>query len=282
MMASRTPSAVIAAPNSRRGRAVPERRQTIGLARPSRPGPTVSVLAVLALAGAGPTPGAAEPAAAPVQVIDQQLQQTQLQQTREHLRPAACGELELVRRTCGSLGKESRAPILGAAEAGLTRAAKRFLDRQRGGQDVPGFDVRREIHDAIAPVLEPLVPAAEFAAYQREHAARLARRARTARLRIIAKVTATLDLSAAQAEAIEAELQQRWQPAWLVELDDSGMMTNGLPLAPDFAADAIRPHLDERQQAAWNDWCRQAARSRVRFISGWNGRSLEPDPWWQP
>ena len=277
MMASRTPSTVIAAPNSRRGRAVTERRQTTGLARPSRPGPTVSVLAVLALAGAGPTPGAAEPAAAPVQVIDQQLQQT-----REHLRLAARGELELIRRTCGSLGKESRAAILGAAEAGLTRAAKRFLDRQRGGQKVPGFDVRSEIHDAISPVLEPLVPAAEFAAYQREHAARLARRARTARLRIIAKVTATLDLSAAQAEAIEAELQQRWQPAWLVELDDRGMITKGLPLAPDFAADAIRPHLDERQQAGWDDWCRQVAQSRVRFTNGWNGRSLEPDPWWQP
>ena len=139
MMASRTPSTVIAAPNSRRGRAVTERRQTTGLARPSRPGPTVSVLAVLALAGAGPTPGAAEPAAAPVQVIDQ------LQQTREHLRLAARGELELIRRTCGSLGKESRAAILGAAEAGLTPAAKRFLDHQRGGQKVPGFDVRNQI-----------------------------------------------------------------------------------------------------------------------------------------
>lgn len=198
---------------------------------------------------------------------------------RQHFRPALLAELEVVRRTCGSLPKQARPAIMAAAEVALTRLTRHVVDGRRGG---PGPDARTEVHAAIAPVLQPLVPADEFAAYEREHAARLARRARTARLRIVEKVADTLDLSAVQTTAIETALQERWQTGWLVELDDNGVIVNGSMLAPDFAAEAITPHLDERQRAAWEAWCREAPATSVHYSRGWQGRSLEPDPWWQP
>lgn len=242
----------------------------VGLA-PASPG-----LVILAAAGATPTAAAAEPV--PVEVARQRQLVAQL---RESLQPAARAELELVRRTCGSLPGESRAAIVAAADEGLTQLAGKHIQRQqRGGRK--GFDSRGVIHATIAPVLEPLVPAEEFAAYEREHAARLARRARTARLRIMDKLLDTLDLSAAQTAAIEADLQRRWQSAWLAELDDHGMIANGARLAPDFAAEAITPHLDERQRAAWDDWCRRAPSSTWRGNVDLGGRCLEADPWWQP
>lgn len=256
----------------RGGRTLALCRRPSGRARPRFLAMTAAAVLV-----ATPVARAAEPDAVPLRQIDQRLQQV-----REGLRSAAHAELELVRRTCGSLAKASRPAVAAAAHQGVERAAKEFVDRQMAGRGSQGFEARQYVYDALVPVLEPLVSAQELATYQSERAARIARRARTARLRIVDKLTTTLDLSAAQVVAIEADLRDRWQPGWLVELDDMSSMANAARPAPDFAAEAITPHLDERQRAAWEDWCRRAAASRVRITRGWESRSSQPDPWWQP
>jgi hypothetical protein len=231
--------------------------------RPSgRAWPGILALTTAVLLVAAPTKAAAEPKAAPRREIDQRLLEA-----RQGFQAAVHAELELVRCTCGSLAKASRPAIVAAAGQGLERAAKEFVDRQLAGRGGQGFDARQHVYDAIVPVLEPLVSAEEFAAYQREHAARIARRVRAARLQLMDGLTTTLDLSAAQAAAIEADLRERWHPDWLVQLDGNGpLIVNGLRLAPDFAAEAITPRLDERQQAAWEDWC-LAVESDIRRLA---------------
>jgi hypothetical protein len=247
--------------------------------RPSgRAWPGILALTTAVLLVAAPTTAAAEPKTAPRREIDQRLLEA-----RQGFQAAVHAELELVRCTCGSLAKASRPAIVAAAGQGLERAAKEFVDRQLAGRGGQGFDARQHVYDAIVPVLEPLVSAEEFAAYEREHAARIARRVRAARLQLMDGLTTTLDLSAAQAAAIEADLRERWQPDWLVQIDGNGpLIVNGLRLAPDFATEAITPRLDERQRAAWEDWCRRAPASKMRITRGWDSRPSQPDPWWQP
>jgi hypothetical protein len=220
---------------------------------------------------------AAEPDVVPQRQIDQRLAQA-----RQGFRSAAHAELELVRRTCGSLAKASRPALVAAADRGVERAAQEFVDRQMAARGGQGFEARQHVYDAIVPVLEPLVSADEFAAYQQERAARIARRARASRLRIMDNLTTTLDLSTAQTAAIETDLRECWQPGWLMEVDDTNSMANAPRPAPDFAAEAITPHLDERQRTAWEEWCRRAAASKVRITRGWESRPSQPDPWWQP
>ena len=92
-----------------------------------------------------------------------------------------------------------------------------------------------------------------------------------------------LELSQAQREAIEADLEKRWEAGWLRELEDTGgMMINNRRPAPDFADKCIAPHLDDAQRATWKRWCKEAGFSRMGHHGGWNfdGQSLQPDPWW--
>jgi hypothetical protein len=98
------------------------------------------------------------------------------------------------------------------------------------------------------------------------------------------KVDGELQLSQAQREKIEADLESRWDAAWQRELDDTGgMIINNRPPAPDFADKCIAPHLDERQRADWKTWCEQAGWSRMGQQTGWNFDGMlgmQPDPWW--
>jgi hypothetical protein len=253
--------------------------RSLGAGRPRReagvfawPGIVVAVLGPGISAAA-----AAEPAVGPQRVVNQQVVQA-----RNAFQAAAHAELELVRSICGRLPKQSRPAVAAAAAEGLERAAADFVKRQSAGRSGKRFDARQYVHDAVLPVLEPLVSEEELAAYRREHAARLARRARTARLQILDQLATTLDLSAAQAEAIAADLEDRWQPDWVAELEARrGLTVNGLRSPPDFASEAITPHLDERQRLAWDEWCLSQVRGHSG-TRGWGGRSLDPDPWWRP
>jgi hypothetical protein len=101
---------------------------------------------------------------------------------------------------------------------------------------------------------------------------------------IVACVDRQLQLSAEQRTQIEEHLARKWQAAWVRDLGSRGdMRINGLPPAPDYAAEAIEPHLDRDQTVAWKKWRRQAsARNFGRHFS-WNvdGQGLQQlDPWW--
>ena len=214
------------------------------------------------------------------QQIDQQAKQME-----QFFLPSLQGELERVRRTCGSLAPEARKAIVAAGSEGVKASAKQFAAGQLGERGNKKFDARQTIHEAVAAAVKPHATPDEFVAFEREHAARLARREQAARTQIVAKLDRQLELSIAQREVITAELEKQWEAGWIRELDDNGSVRVGNdPLAPDFAEACVAPHLDERQRAEWKRWSEQAGWSRMNLIFGWNfdGQTLQADPWWKP
>lgn len=221
----------------------------------------------------------------PVRV--QQQNEQQIVQHAKHLEqslePVLASELEMIRQTCDGLAPAARKPILAAGRKAIKAAARGMAERQltgRFGQDA--FDPRLEMRGALVKALGEVGPE-HVAAYQVEQDRRTARQARAARVRIVAKVDGQLDLSAAQRAAIEADLEKQWDAAWIQVLVDPGLINNQ-PIAPDFAAAAIEPHLAAAQKTAWNDWCRDAgAKLMGRRFMPWSfdGQGLQGlDPWW--
>lgn len=215
-------------------------------------------------------------------------QRKQVRQQARHMeqifQPLLHTELEMIRQTCPGLPPEARREILAIGRAAVTKTALEFATQQLlGGQPRIAADARQAIRVPLAKAVEPHASAAEFAAYGREQQARLRRRARAARVAIVAKLDRHLDLSAAQRRAIEDDLELRWEDSWVRELDDTGMVINGERTAPDYAKRCIEPHLDEQQLADWQRWHRAAGTAVVGMNVGWNldGQGLhEPDRWW--
>ena len=215
-------------------------------------------------------------------------QRKQIRQQAKHMeqlfQPVLRTELEMVRQACPKLSSEARQEVLAAGRAAVTKTALEFATRQMlGGQPRRAFDARRSIQLPIAQTLEPHASAEQMATYNREQAARMARRAEAARVAIIAKLDRQLDLSAAQRRAIEDDLEARWEEAWLRELDDTGMVINNFRPAPDYANGCIEPHLDDAQRDEWMQWRKAAGMAVVGRHVGWNfdGQGLhQEDDWW--
>jgi hypothetical protein len=209
----------------------------------------------------------------------------QATQMERFFQPLLASELELIRQCCGGLEPAARQKLLHAGRGAVTVVAREFAERQltgRLGQDA--YDPREEIRKRLtATVLEQATPA-ESAAYRVAVGQRRARHAEAARVAVVARLDRQLDLTAAQREAIEADLSRSWEPAWERDLDRRGpMRVNGYPIAPDEAAAAILPHLDSDQAVEWEQWCR-AAGSRMmpkHFNWSFDGQGLQqPDGWW--
>jgi len=222
------------------------------------------------------------------QALEQQQQDLVKQQARQFeqlLQPLVRAELELVRTLCGDLPPAARREVLAAGRsAALTLAAEAAARQVHGGVVGPQADPRCGLHREIARALAPHVAAGQLAAYDRENERRIERRAEAARLRIVAKLDETLDLSAPQRAAILADLRAGWEPDWLRELDDrGGMVVNNHRPAPDYARDRIVPHLDDTQRVAWLSWCRAAGSRILGQQARWqfDGPGLPPDPWWE-
>jgi|688.fasta_scaffold16878_4 hypothetical protein len=233
----------------------------------------------------GPRP--AVPGDVPVPVARERRRQVEQQakQMEQFFQPTLQTELEMIRQCCGSISPEIRREILAAGRQAVTRTALEFAARQMNGNlDRREFDPRQSIRSPLAALVKQHAPAGEFAAYEQEQVLRQKRREAAARIRIIAKLDRQLDLSAAQRDAIAADLERNWQPSWISELDDQGgMMINNYRPAPDFAHASIAPHLDAAQRGEWTKW-RQAAGSQLMGRQmGWNfdGQGLQQtDPWW--
>ena len=216
-------------------------------------------------------------------------QRKQIRQQARHMeqlfQPALRSELEMVRQACGSLPPEARKQVLAAGRAAVAKTALEFATVQmQGGPARRTFDARRGIQEPLARAVEPHVPAAEFAAYQREQTLRAERRAKAARVAIVAKLDGQLDLKEDQRRAIEADLERRWDESWVRELDDQGMIVNNYRSAPDYADACIAPHLDAAQAEEWKRWRLAAGVAVVGSVqTGWNldGQGLhQEDDWW--
>jgi hypothetical protein len=204
----------------------------------------------------------------------------------QFLQPRLQAELELARRTCGGLPAEARGRVLAAGRESLKLAARQVAERQMGGEARPAVDPAEVVQQAVARELKRHAAEEEFAAYEREQAARVARRARMSRVRIVDMIDVQLELSQAQREAIAADLEKQWKDAWSRSLDGGNMRINDYRPAPDFADACIAPHLDSRQRAEWKKWCQQAGWNQRQLARqfNWGGHrhALQPDPWWTP
>ena len=216
----------------------------------------------------------------------QQVRQ-QARQMEQFFQPILQTELEVIRQACPSLAVEDRREVLAAGKAAVKKAAADFAAIQFAGElGRRKFDVRQEIRRPLVAILEDRADAVEFGTYQEEERLRIARRAEAARIRIVAKLDATLDLTAAQRDAILAALETDWDDAWVRELDDQGgMVINGFRPAPDFADAVITPHLDPGQRAEWDRWRSQAGWKMMGEHFGWqfDGQGIQHfDDWWSP
>jgi hypothetical protein len=223
-----------------------------------------------------------ENAAAVAQMNQQRRQQAV--QMQQMLQPAMYGELEFIRATCGELSREAKRAIKEAAAAAVREAAEQFAAQQhRPGRR--SVDLQRIFGKTLDPIVDRHASADAVAKYRGEKRAREQRRAETARLLVVSKLDEELDLTAAQREAILADLESLWDAAWLCELLDPGsFVVNGHRPAPDFAAECIEPHLDERQRKVWESWVRVASWRQAGVHLGWrfpDGPGLNgADAWW--
>jgi hypothetical protein len=227
------------------------------------------------------------PAVAADKAPDEAQQERIKQQARQMERffqPMLHAELELVRRTCGSLTPGNRRTILELGREAVRSAAGGLAERQltgRLGRDP--FDPRAEIRRSLGEIVAGQAPPAEAAAYAEAVARRDGRRAAAARAVIVSRVDRQIGLSAAQRRSIESELDVRWDPAWVTELEPRGVRINNYPPAPDRVAVAILPHLDPEQLAEWERWS-QAAGSRMvpqHFNLNLDGQGIQQlDGWW--
>ena len=211
----------------------------------------------------------------------------QAKNMEQALQPALRTELEMVRRSCGSLSPEARREVLAAGRAAVASTALTFATRQmKGGlrRQPMAMDVRREIQEPLAKAVERHAPVSEFAAYQREQQLRWERRQRAARVAIVTKLDRQLDLAEAQRRAIEVDLEQHWEASWMRALDDHRVIMNNERPAPDYADACIAPHLDHRQQAEWRRWRKVAGFAVTGGHGSWNfdGQGLhQEDNWWK-
>jgi hypothetical protein len=215
-------------------------------------------------------------------------QRKQIRQQAKHLeqlfQPVLRTELEMIRQACPDLSVDGRREVLAAGRTAVTKTALEFATRQMlGGQPRRAFDARKGIQTPMARALEPHATEAELETYARQQETRRERRAKAARVAIVAKLDRQLDLSAAQRTAIEDDLVARWDDAWLRELDDTGMVINNFRPAPDYANACIEPHLDDHQLGEWQRWRQAAGMAVVGMHVGWNfdGQGLhQEDDWW--
>lgn len=248
------------------------------------------------VAAAAPQPAEAadpadalEQAANPAAAMAMQQQAQIKEQAREievYIRPVLNGELELIRGACGDLPQAARRAILAAGREAVTKAALAYARQQRFGiEGRRAADPRTMIRAQVADAVAEQAGAGASAAYRAEVARRDARRAKAARVRIVAKLESQLELSAEQRDAIERDLEAKWQPAWIAALEDQGMVINGRPLAPDFCDACVRRHLDDTQRGQWDTW-RKAAGTAVFGMERMNGLSFDGqglqqvDGWW--
>ena len=224
-------------------------------------------------------------AAAAAQMKQQRLQQAR--QMEQMLQPAMHGQLEFIRATCGELSPQAKQAIRNAAAEALREAAAQFAAQQQRPGGRRSIDLDKVFSEKLDPVMERSLSPDVAAAWRAERDARRQRRAETARTMMVAKLDDGLDLTAAQRTAILSDLESRWDAAWMCELlDPGGFVVNGRRPAPDFAAECIVPHLDERQRKEWESWVQAAGWRGAGVHLGWrfpDGPGLRgADPWWNP
>ncbi|MFN9369075.1 MAG: hypothetical protein ACK6CT_09985 [Planctomycetia bacterium] len=233
----------------------------------------------------GPMPDDPEKAAAWQQ--RQQILQHAAQMA-QFFQPVLHAELELVRSACGddALPAETRKLLLRAGRDAVKESAVAFAKAQMNGNGEQ-LDAWKTIRDAIARAVKAHVPAEPQAAYQRQVALRAARHERAGRNRIVSMLHSQLELTPDQQARIADDLEMNWDAGWPWMSDFRGVQFNGYRPAPDYADACIAPHLDERQRAAWNKWCKEAG-VKAHGIENWvsslrrnfNGQGLEADAWW--
>lgn len=227
--------------------------------------------------------------------IDQQAQQIE-QQARQHWEPQLQAvlsmHLDTVKRICPDLSPEARRTIAAAGKKAVAAAARQLAEMQHGRRPQQPGAATASIGAAVVAALEPFASPEALAACTDVESDRRGRIDRAMRQVMITILDDRLSLTAAQRDAIAADLEKRWQPGWCdaTHAVMNNFMVNNDRAAPDFAEQAVAPHLDDRQRAEWKKWCERTGVTKLGLHlpaawpgqHGMNGAGIKPDPWWAP
>lgn len=241
-----------------------------------------AMLAVLAM----PVAGGREPP------IEQQIEQHARQQWEPQLQVVLSMHLDTVKRICPDLSPEARRAIAAAGKKAVEAAARQLAEMQHGARpQQPGVAIA-SIGAAVGAALEPFASPEGLAAFTDAASERRGRIDRAMRQVMITILDDRLSLSAAQRDAIAADMEKRWQPTWCdaTHAVMTHSMVNNDRAAPDFAEQVVVPHLDDRQRTEWKTWCERAGVTRLGLQPpgmwpghhGLNVSNIKADPWWAP
>lgn len=253
--------------------------------KPARSRWFAAVLALLAM----PVAGGREPA------IDQQAQQIE-QQARQHWEPqlqiVLSMHLDTVKRICPDLSPEARRTIAAAGKKAVAAAARQLAEMQYGRRPQQPAVATASIGAAVGAALKPFASPEALAACTDAESDRRGRIDRAMRQVMITILDDRLSLTAAQRDAIAADLEKRWQPGWCnaTHAVMNNFTVNNDRASPDFAEHVVAPHLDDRQRAEWKTWCERAGVTKLGLQTpgmwpghhGLNVSDIKADPWWAP
>lgn len=207
--------------------------------------------------------------------IDAQVQQWIGQFTQQY-RPMLNPELNFIRQVC-DLAPEQRPKIKAAGEAGVKDAALKMAElqagRMRGGFVANNAqpDPRRIIREALAKALQETLTSEQMAKYTEEATQRTALRKRAAVLSVVARLDATLCLTADQRDKISASISSGWQEKWEQWLMISMYGDQYFPNVPD---QLVSAHLNADQKSVWTGIQKVEFGFSVRRGDG------DDDGWW--
>lgn len=240
-----------------------------------------AMLALLAM----PVAGGREPA------IEQQIEQQARQHWEPQLQIVLSRHLDTVKRICPDLSPEARRTIAAAGKKAVEAAARQLAEMQHGRRPQQPGAATASIGAAVGAALKPFASPEALAAYTDVESERRGRIDRAMRQATITILDDRLSLSAAQRDAIAADLQKLWKPGWCDATHGvMNHMVNNDRAAPDFAEQVVVPHLDDRQRAEWKTWCERAGVTRLGHQApaiwpghhGLNVSDIKADPWWAP
>ena len=199
-----------------------------------------------------------------------------IQQFVQQFRPVLSAELAFVRLICDDLSVEQRARIKAAGEAALKDAAERQakMQMQQQAQLAAKLAPVATIRDGLGEALQATLTTEQFERYSAEAAQRAATRKRAAIDCAIARLDATLCLTADQREKLIDSIAAQWQDDWESWLNLNIYGNQYTPMIPD---QLVVSHLNAEQKAVWRGL------QKINFSSWnvWNGQQVEEDDnWW--
>jgi hypothetical protein len=184
-------------------------------------------------------------------------------QFRPTMEKVLAGEYHFIRKTCKPDEKQWE-EIRKAGKIELKAIVKKYIEvnnRNNGAQTFP--NPRKHYTDALAKVIDRVMPPEVATRYRDEVQAREEARRSTAVHNIVTCLERRLGLSGEQAEKLTTAMTAKWQDEWTSQMAVFMYNEEYIPLPDD---SYVTPLLTAKQKKLWNELPKG---SRIHF--GWQG-----------